>query len=106
MATRQFSWEHSIGESFPGVIELFLVMLPAWWGVRQSSRIRQFGGFARVLMLMLGTLVVGALLSQNLLWAPHFPPIAPFALAAPTAYLLLIILRRSTLRRTRQGRIY
>lgn len=95
---------------FPKALELFFVVFPAWWGMRQSSTIRQFGGPARFLLLVLCSVAFGALVCQNLAWSPmnvwgiwplrypHLPDIAPLAISVPIAYFSLIIHRRLGLR--------
>ena len=99
----------------PVILEVILVILPAWRGMHQGSRIVQIGHVVRCLMLLISIVVVGVLVSQNLLWwqmrvwaiwplrFPRLPSFAPLALAAPTSYLLLIIRRRSILRRAGLG---
>ena len=52
----------------PGILEICLVILPAWSGMRQGSRIARFGRGVRGLMLAFSAAVLGVLVSQNLLW--------------------------------------
>ena len=95
----------------PGTLEIFFVILPAWWGMDQGPRITQFGRGERGLMLLFSIGVLGVLVSQNLLWwqmrvwevlplrSPRLPSLAPLALVAPAAYLVLMIGHRSIFRR-------
>jgi hypothetical protein len=93
---------------FPGAIELFLVMLPALWGMHQSSSIRQFARPARFLMLSLCSGVLGSLVGQNLVWSwIHGGPdglyaarqgwgfwFAQLTVSVPIAYFFLTVSRR------------
>lgn len=100
---------------FPVSIEVFLVILPAWWGMHHSSRIARFSRLARFIMTILCLTVLAVVVSQNLLWwqlriwnvwplrYPRLPSLAPLAFAAPTAYIFLIIRCRSILRREHSG---
>jgi len=100
---------------FPRVLELSLVVLPAWWGMRRSSTIHQFAHPARFVLLVFCGVVFGSLVCQNVVWSPidawgiwplrypHLPEIAPLTVSVPIAYLFLIIHHRLTLRRAGPG---
>lgn len=102
---------------FPGALELFLVMLPAWWGMRQSPRIRHFTRPARFFLLFLCIGAFGSLVGQNLVWSRiHGGPdglyaarkawgfwFAPLIVSVPIAYLFLTIRRRLGCRRAGTG---
>lgn len=100
---------------FPGAVEVFLIMLPAWWGMRQSSTIRHFAGPARFLLLLLCIGVFGSLVGQNLVSSPiqvwgfwplryrRLPDIAALTISVPIAYFFLIICHRLGRRRAGTG---
>jgi hypothetical protein len=100
---------------FPRALELILVVLPALWGMRQSSTIRHFAGPARFFLLILCIGVFGSLVGQNLVWSqirvwgiwplhyPRLPDIAPLTISVPIAYFSLIIHHRLGLRQAGRG---
>lgn len=100
---------------FPEAIELFFVMLPAWWGMRQSSTIRQFAVPARIVLRLLCIAVFGLLVAQNLVWSRiHvwgiwplrylcLPTITPLTISVPIAYFSLTIHRRLSLRQAQDS---
>ena len=100
---------------FPAAIELFLLVLPAWWGMRRSSTIRQFESSARLFMLLLCLAVFGSLLGQDLVssgmqvlgtWPLRYlrlPGITPMAISGPIAYCFLLYLHRLSLHPAARG---
>ncbi len=87
-------------ELFPQCVQLLLVVLPAWRGMLQGSRMDRFARTAQVLLLIAAATAVGTLVSANLLWwqmrvwdiwplrQPRLPSMMPLAIAGPAAYLL------------------
>jgi len=99
----------------PAAIELSLVVLPAWWGIRRSSTILSFRVSTRFSFLLLCFGVFGSLVGKNLIWPriqivgiwplrySHLPEIAPMAILVPIAYCFLLALHRLNLRTTDTG---
>ena len=96
---------------FPGAVVFLLMMLPAWWGMRQNSTLFHFAGPARFVLLLLCVGAFGSLVCQNLIWPtiqvwgfwplryPHFPYIAPLTATIPIAFFFLAVTYRSGLGR-------
>jgi hypothetical protein len=92
---------------FPQCVQLFLVVLPAWRGMIQGSRMDHYARIAQVFLLIAATTAVGTLVSTNLLWwqmrvwdiwplrQPRLPSMMPLAITGPAAYLLTFLVRRA-----------
>jgi hypothetical protein len=90
------------GQVFPQAIEIILVALPAWWGMRQSFRMDMLPSGRKVILLISTAATVATLVSQNLVWwqfrvwkiwplrLPRLPSLMPLAIVGPIAYLLLV----------------
>jgi hypothetical protein len=99
----------------PATIELFLVVLPTWWGIRRSSTLHRFKVSARFFLLLLCFGAFGFLVAMNLIWPriqivgiwplryARLPEIAPTAILVPIAYCFLLVLHRLNLRTTDTG---
>jgi len=86
---------------FPQCVQLLLVVLPAWRGMLQGTRMDRFPRTAHVFLLIAAVAAVGTLVSTNLLWwqirvwdiwprrQPRLPSMEPLAIAGPAAYLLI-----------------
>jgi hypothetical protein len=92
---------------FPQCVQLFLVVLPAWRGMIQGRRMDWFARRDQVFLLIAAATAMGTLLGTNLLWwqmrvwdvwplhHPRLPSLMPLAIAAPAAYLLTSLVRRT-----------
>jgi hypothetical protein len=87
---------------FPLAIEILLVALPAWWGMRQDLRTSSLPSWSKVILLISIVPTVAALVCQNLLWwqfrvwnnvwplrMPRLPSLTSLAIVGPMVYLLL-----------------
>lgn len=89
-------------QAFPLAVSIILVILPAWWGMRQNSRMDRFPRMLKVVVLISTFATVATLVSQNLvLWQfrvwqmwplrlPRLPSLMPLAIVGPMVYLLLV----------------
>jgi hypothetical protein len=86
----------------PKILEILLVILPAWLGMRQRFRIDQLPRSGRIVLVVFSVAAASALVSQNLIWwqmrvwdiwplrLPRLPSLMSLAITVPAAYLLLM----------------